>query len=204
MIHDVEQGSPEWRALRVGRPCASEFSKVVTSNGQPSKSAAGYAITLAAELFAGKSIDAWEGNQWTERGKELEAEAIMFYEFVRDLTVNRVGFVTDADQYGCSPDGFIGDDGLLEIKSLKAENHVRAILHFQKYGYCSSDYVMQPQGQLMITGRKWVDLLFYHPDLPPLIIRLEAVPDLHAALRAELPKVIAERDRVLEALRKAE
>lgn len=203
MIHDVIQGSPEWKALRLGRPCASEFSKVITSSGEPSKSASGYAITLAAEMFAGKQIDAWEGNQWSERGKELEAEAVMLYEFLRDETVNRVGFVTDDSGYGCSPDGLIGDDGLLEIKCLKAENHVREILYFQKNGWCSSTYMVQPQGQIMITGRKWCDLLFYHPDLPPLIVRQEPNQEIQNALKAELPKIISERDRVLAALRGA-
>ncbi len=74
--HDVEQGSEEWYALRAGKPTASEFSKLITSKGEPSKSAATYAITLAIEAYAGGPVDAWEGNAHTERGKNLEAEAI--------------------------------------------------------------------------------------------------------------------------------
>src|SRR3546814_13751795 len=90
-IQDVPQRSPEWYALRLGKPTASEFSKIVTSKGEPSKSADAYAITLAAELFAGKALDGWEGNAWTERGRELEGEALRLYAFASAADVLPVG-----------------------------------------------------------------------------------------------------------------
>lgn len=204
-IHDVEQRSPEWYALRAGMPTASEFSKIVTSKGEPSKSAAGYALTLAAELFAGKTVDAWEGNSWTERGREMETRALELYEFTRDMDIVPVGFVTDdKGKMGCSPDGFAGEDGMVEVKCLKAENHIKAILYFQKHTKCPTDYVQQTQGQMMICERKWVDLIFYHPELPMLVIRQEVDRDLQFALMAGIPPLLAERDRVLAALRSQE
>lgn len=202
-IHDVEQRSEAWYTLRAGKPTASEFSKIVTSKGEPSKSAPGYAITLANELFAGRPVDAWEGNDWTERGRELEEQAIRLYEFAHDLDVTPVGFVTDdAGTMGCSPDGFVGTEGLIEVKCLKAENHTKAILYFQKHGRCQPDYVQQAQGQMLISGRKWCDLVIYHPVLPLLTIRVGPDRTVQAALRTEISKLCIERDEVLAALRR--
>jgi len=201
--HDVEQRSEAWYKIRSGMPTASEFSKIVTSKGEPSKSAEGYALTLAAEMFVGNAVDAWEGNSWTERGRDLEEQAIQLYEFARDLDVLTVGFVTDdAQTRGCSPDGFVGDAGMIEVKCLKAENHTRAILYYQKHGRCPPDYVQQTQGQMMICERQWCDLVFFHPVLPMLVIRAEPNRDVQTALMAEIPKLCARRDEVLAALRK--
>ena len=202
-IHDVEQRSDAWYSLRAGMPTASEFSKIVTSKGEASKSAAVYAMTLAGELFAGKTVDAWEGNAWTERGREMEAQAISLYELTHDLDIVPVGFVTDdKDTIGCSPDGFAGDDGMVEVKCLKAENHIKAILYFQKHGRCPTDYVQQTQGQMMICERRWVDLIFYHPELPMLTISEGFDRDFQFSITAEIPKLLAERDRVLAAIQK--
>jgi hypothetical protein len=202
-IHDVPQRSPEWYALRCGMPTASEFSRIITSSGDPSKSASGYAIQLAAEMYAGRAIDAWEGNQWTERGRDLEDEAIARYEFQHDVESLPVGFVTDDQGFcGCSPDRLIGADGLLEIKALKAERHVQAILYFEKNGHAQPDYVQQTQGQILICKRKYCDLVFYHPELPMLTIRQNQQPRIASALLRGVATVIAERDDVLATLRK--
>lgn len=200
-IHDVQQRSDAWYALRAGMPTASEFSKIVTSKGEPSKSASGYALTLAAELFAGKPVDSWEGNAWTERGREMETRAIELYEFAHDLDIVGVGFVTDdGGLMGCSPDGFIGEAGLVEVKCLKAENHVKAILYFQKNGRSPTDYIQQAQGQMMICEREWCDIVFYHPELPMLVIRAEPEKAVQDALRERIPPLRAERNTILEAL----
>ena len=200
-VHNVEQRSPDWYALRAGIPTASEFSSLVTSTGTPSKSLPRYAKTLAAEKFSGRTLDAWDGNAWTERGKELEAEAIRLYEFASDNVVSPVGFVTTDDGLaGCSPDGFVGEDGLVEVKCLKAENHIEAVLYFQKNGRSQPDYVQQTQGQLLICGRKWCDLILYHPVLPLLVIRQTPDLTLHTAIAEGVRAVIQERDTILDAL----
>ncbi len=202
-IHDVEQRSDEWYALRAGLPTASEFSKIVTSKGEASKSASGYALTLAAELFAGRPVDAWEGNVWTERGREMEQRAIDLYEFTRELDTEAVGFVTDdKGLMGCSPDRLVGADGLAEVKCLKAENHIKAILYHQKHGRYPPDYVQQAQGQMMICERAWCDIVFYHPELPMLVIRTEPDKDVQYALMDAIPKLCKERDEVVAALRR--
>lgn len=201
-IHEVEQGSDAWRALRVGIPTASSFARLVTGTGAPSKSISGYARELAAELFAGKSLDAFDGNLWMDRGKEKEAEAVALYEFTHEVSVQRVGFITnDANTAGCSPDGLVGDDAGLEIKCLKAESHIEVVQYHAKHGKCPPKYTPQVQGSLWITGRAHWLQMFYHPDLPPLVVR--NVPDLewHAKLAAAVEQLITERDAALEAMR---
>ncbi len=200
LIHDVDQRSDEWYALRAGIPTASEFSKLVTSKGEPSKSAAGYALTLAGEKYAGKPLDAWEGNQWAERGRELEIKAIELYEFAYDATVEPVGFVTDDEQtMGCSPDGIVNNGGV-EIKCLKAENHIKAILYHRKNGHAPVDYLQQTQGQMWICDWAWCDLIFYHPELPLLVIRQNPEPALWTALVHAIGLVSAARDDIHAAL----
>lgn len=201
IVHDVEQRSPEWYALRAGKPTASEFPRLFTSKGEPSKSAPAYARVLAAELYAGRPVDGWEGNAYTERGRELEARAVELYEFARDVETSPVGFITDDTMTaGCSPDRLVENDGLLEVKCLKAENHVAAILYYRQHGRCAPDYVQQTQGQLFICGRAWCDLVFYHPELPLLVIRQEPDPTLFKAIAKEVPAVCRERDEILAAL----
>ena len=201
IIHNVEQGTPEWFALRAGMPTASEFSKIVTSVGEASKSMQGYAITLAGEMYAGKPLDVWEGNSHTERGKVLEEEASKMYAFLHDVEPAQVGFVTTDDALsGCSPDRFIGDDGLTEIKCLKAENHIKAIMYYKKHKKCPPDYVQQTQGQMFMCERAWCDLFFYHPDLPRLTIRVERDDKFINCLKDHIGKVIIERDRILSDL----
>mgnify|MGYP001612031857 CR=1 FL=1 len=201
-LHNVEQRSPEWYALRAGIPTASEFSSLVTGTGGRSKTLPRYAKTLAGEAFSGKTLDAWEGNAWTERGREMEIEAIRLYEFKEDCAVSPVGFVTrDDGTAGCSPDGFVGAYGAVEVKCLKAENHIEAIMYHAKHGRCDPGYTQQPQGQIWIAERQWVDLIFYHPVLPLLVIR--QLPDfaLLQAIAAAVSEVSRERDTILATLR---
>jgi hypothetical protein len=201
--HSCEQRSPEWYRLRAGKPTASEFSRLVTSTGEISKSLPGYAMQLAGEMFCGRTLDGFEPTAWMERGQEMEAEAVRAYQFTHDQDVDPVGFITDdAESMGCSPDGLIASEGGCEVKCLKAENHIKAILYYQKNGHIQPEYVQQVQGGLMISGRKWWDSIFFHPDLPILVIR--NIPDikLHACLRTALDLVRVERDQVMDALRK--
>ena len=202
IVHNAPQGTPEWFAARAGMPTASCFNQLITSTGEPSKSMPGYAITLAGEKFAGKPLDAWEGNGYTERGKLLEDDARRMYAFLNDVEPQQVGFITDdAGTYGCSPDSLIGDDGMLEIKCLKAENHIKAILYFKKNKKLPPDYVQQTQGQMFVTCRAWCDAFFFHPELPRLCIRQTPNAELFAALQLQIDAVTKERDAILSALK---
>lgn len=200
-IHnDIEQGTEEWHALRAGRPTASEFSKLVTGTGKPSTQIADYAAVLAAELFAGKPLDRWEGNSATERGSELEPIARASYEFDSGVEVVQVGFVTNFDA-GCSPDGLVGDDGLTEYKCQLAKGHVQTLAYWHKHRKCPPAYYPQVQGQLLICEREWSDLNFYHPDLPPLVIRVTRDEPYMRELLKGIRAVNEQRDALTEVLR---
>jgi len=202
LIHECDQGSAEWYQLRSGIPTASCFSKLIQSDGKPSKSMKTYAVTLAAELYAGEPMEDWGGNYYTDRGKELEPIARSAYEFEKGTEADLVGFITDdLKRYGASPDSLINKEGMLEIKCLKTENHVKTLMYYKKNKRCPTDYVQQTQGQIFIAERVWCDLVFYHPVLPMLTIRQERDRELIKALQNQLALVLEERDRVLNIIK---
>lgn len=206
IIHnDIEQGSEEWHALRAGIPTASVASKLVTSKGEPSKQMEALALELAVDAYAGEPVDAWEGNKWTERGHEMEDRARAYYENTfPDREVTRVAFITRDDGLaGCSPDSLVDDDGMLEIKCLKGTNHAKVLVHYSRYSRLPSDYIAQPQMQMQIAERKYCDSLFWHPDLPALIIRNTPDEKIQINLRLQIMSCIDARDKVLEVLRNA-
>lgn len=109
-------------------------------------------------------------SHWMDRGSQMEAEAVNFYEFQRDEKTEKIGFLTnDARTVGSSPDRFVGGDGLLEIKVPKESTHVGYLLKHA----VDQAYFPQVQGQLWVSGRRWVDILSYHPEMPPALIRVE-------------------------------
>jgi len=201
--HSCEQRSTAWFDLRMGVPTTSEFGCLVTPTGKPSTQYKDYAYRLANELFlGGGDPDEFEGNLRTLRGAEVEEQAVQWYEFITGQKVKPVGFVTDdAKTVGCSPDGMIGEQGLLEIKCLKAVNHTAARVGFSQTGEPPMKYKPQCQGQMMVTGRKWVDLLFYHPRLDPFFVRVEPDKEYVAMLREQLAAVQKLRDHALEIMR---
>ncbi|MEQ1833525.1 MAG: lambda exonuclease family protein [Candidatus Eisenbacteria bacterium] len=166
-VLDVVQGSPEWLEARLGIPTASRFDSIMTPKTlKASASQDKYMCTLLAERLLGFPADEVM-TDWMQRGIELEPEAASAYEFERDVDAAKVGFVlSDCGRYGASPDRLVGKDGLLEIKCPSAGVHVAALL-----GKGLDDYYYQCQGQLWVTGREWVDLMFYNPSLPRAIVR---------------------------------
>jgi len=167
VIHvECEQGSVEWISHRLGIPTASRFGDIITEKTvKPSASAEKYIARLVAEWMLGMPLDE-DGQGFMARGTELEASAVAFYELQQDIDVVRCGFcLTDDQQVGASPDRFVGEDGLLEIKVPSAMVHVGYLL-----GNPMS-HRAQVQGQLYVCEREWADLLSWHPTLPPSIVR---------------------------------
>lgn len=188
IVVDCEQGSPEWFRARAGIPTASVFDKIITPTGKASTQADAYANLLLAELMVGGTVDSFEGNAWTERGNLLEDEAADFYQFHHGADIQRVGFVTnDQGTYGCSPDRLVGEDGLLELKCPAPHTHVKYLLDKK----LEQTYRPQVQGQLLVTGRKWVDLVSYHPEMPPVIIRAERDEEYLGMMEELLEKFVS-------------
>lgn len=162
-----KQGSPEWLAARVGIPTASCFDQIVTPvKLEPSASRFKYRAKLLAEWWIRQPLDG-EATDFMARGTEMEPEAADWYALVKDAELREAGLcLTDDQRIGCSPDRFVGDDGLLEIKCPALTTQISYILDGPPLGY-----LCQVQGQLWITGREWCDLLCYHPTLEKVVRR---------------------------------
>lgn len=171
IVHDVIQGSSAWMRLRMGIPTASEFHNILTPTGKQAgaDTTRRYACELIAEWLMQRPLDGVT-MPWMQRGKDLEEKAAEFYEFVNDVETKIVGFITnDAGTIGASPDRLVGDDGLLEIKVPSHHQHIEYLL----FKDISKRYKPQLQGQLYVTGRQWVDIVSFHPEMPPAIVRVE-------------------------------
>jgi len=181
-FHDVAQYSEEYDRLKIGIPTSSNFHKIVTPQGKPSKQWRAYACLLIAERILQQRIEFYNSPAM-ERGLIVEAEAADWYEFDHDVTVQRIGFITDDEHtMGCSPDRLVGDDGLLEIKAPLPQTQVAYWIS----GELSERFRPQLQGQLYITRRKWVDILCWHDVLPKLTMRIEQDEEFINALEREL------------------
>ena len=199
-IIDVEQNSPQWIQARLGIPTASSFNKIITpKTRKPSVSAKKYCYQLIAEKLLGTQVEEFKGNDWTERGHELEPDAAAFYEFQKNTTLQVVGFITnDEGTFGCSPDRLIGEDGLLEIKCPSPQVHVEYLLEQN----VDKEYYLQIQGQLLVTGRLWADVISYHPEINPVIIRVERDEEYMVILQQALDNFNADLQYKLKQIRK--
>lgn len=162
IFHDVQQNSDEWFVLRLGKATASRFGCFMANDGKafgdPAKD---YALQLALELATGKKAEFSFTNEHTERGHEQEPIARMLYEEENFVTVTNGGFF-DWIEYGDSPDGLVGDEGILEIKSVVAKTHYATL----RRGSFDPVYKWQLIGHLDCTGRNWVDFASYCSDFP--------------------------------------
>lgn len=192
IVHAVNQGSLEWLRLRMGRPTASNFNRLVTPGGKLSSQASDYCNQLLAELILGRPLEG-PSMPWMDHGKKTEAEARSYYSLLHDkVTLTQVGFITTDDGLvGCSPDSLIDEDGMLEIKCPKESTHVGYLLSDHT---AAKEYMPQLQGQLYVTGRAYVDILSYHPEMPEAIIRVERNEEFLKVLDAALKDFLAVLD----------
>jgi len=163
IIESCEQGSKEWLSLRLGKITASRVKDVLTKGRgtSPSKTAESYMMELIAEVLTGKSKPFFE-NDAMRWGTETEPQARAMYSVNNDFTeVREVAFVEHNEQVGISPDGLVGDDGLLEIKCPNTTTQLKRALS-NDY---SSDYKAQIQMQLWVTEREWCDFVSFDPRL---------------------------------------
>ena len=162
IYHDVAQYSEAYDRLKLGIPTSSNFHKIITPQGKPSKQWREYACVLIAERLLQQRIEFYNSPAM-ERGLIVEAEAADWYEFDQEVITQRVGFITDDDHtMGCSPDRLVGEDGLLEIKAPLPHTQVEYWIS----GKLNERFWPQLQGQLYITQRSWVDILCWHDVLP--------------------------------------
>jgi len=156
-VIECEQGSEQWHTLRRGVITASHAHCLLT----PAKLKTYQYVILAEKLTGLKKPLLQSGAM--EWGTSQESFARVWYEVTTQQKVQEIGFCfhQTEDIVGCSPDGLIKDDGLIEIKCPGSEKHLEYIVAGP-----SSEYTAQIQLQLLVTGRKWCDFVSYDPRMP--------------------------------------
>ena len=196
-VIQCEQRSAEWYQARTGKPTASRFADVLDrlKTGKPGAKRTNYIAELAVERLTGSMVEKFV-TKAMERGTELEPEARASYEANTAELVDALGFALhDTLECGCSPDGLVGSDGLVEIKC--PENILKIAEMWRTRDF--SDYEAQVHGQMWITGRKWCDLVIYDPRLKragmdTLIHRFHQTEEWVSRLETEMAAFIAEVD----------
>ena len=159
---DCEQGSEEWLQARLGIPTATGFENIVTATGKKSGAQIKYMAELIEESILGLQDGSFK-SKFMERGNQLEPLARSAYEFVTGNTVTQVGgvYLDDKKEVMVSPDGLIPElKKGLEIKCPKMSTHIRYLLE----GGLPSEYVIQVQANLWVTGYETWDFVSYCPE----------------------------------------
>jgi len=165
---DIEQNTDEWFELRGGRLTSSKLGVVMSSYGkafgEPAKK---YAVNIAIEQITGIAIPSDYSNAHMQRGHEQEPIARMMYEDDTFCDVDEGGFFM-SDFVGCSPDGLVDDDGVIEIKSVIATTQFATV----KRQSLDPAYRWQCIGNLKFTGRDWLDYVSYCPNIKVKLLSL--------------------------------
>lgn len=154
-VFNCEQQSEEWFAIKLGKVSASRFSEVLNKKtGRRT-----YMLKLLAERLSGETAPSYS-NKAMDFGAEYEPRARAYYEALYGK-IEQVGFVELNEDVGCSPDGLVGENGLIEIKCPYPSTH----LSYIDKNVLPAVYKPQVQGQLWVTGRKWCDFVSYNPKI---------------------------------------
>jgi len=152
-----EQGTEDWHSLRYGWTTASKFKDAMA--GGAGKTRKSYMYQLAAEAITGQREEGFT-SQYIEWGNETEPQARAMYELVNGVDVEEVAFIRlDGHKIGCSPDGLVGTDGLVEFKCPKTTTQIETYLS----GKMPAIHKAQVQGQMWISEREWCDFVSFDP-----------------------------------------
>ena len=197
---DCEQGSDEWFKARLGIPTATGLSSIVTASGAKSSASTTYLAELIAECVLGTS-DSFTSKAMS-RGIELEPMARGAYEFLNDVEVTQVGgiYLNEDKKLMVSPDGIMPElKKGLEIKCPDMKTHIKYIFE----DVLPSEYIIQVQASLWVTGYDSWDFMSYCPEYTPqtcFVLNVKPDPKIQKAFDQHVPPFI-ER---LEAFKKAQ
>ena len=204
MIEMMDQGSESWFQVRIGKVTASRVADVIakTKTGY-SATRDNYMAQLICERLTGLKSESFT-NAAMQHGTDTEPLARAAYEALKDVLVDEVGFVPHPtiEMAGASPDGLVGDDGLLEIKCPNTATHIETLISKVVPG----KYNTQMQFQMACTGRQWCDFVSFDNRLPTeLQLFVKRVPRDNVFIRlieAEIVQFIAELDDKINKLMK--
>lgn len=202
IIHNVQQGSDEWRQLRCGKVTASRvadlMAKTKTGWGQ---SRSNYLSDLVTERLTGQPTEGYT-NAAMAWGTEQEPHARSLYSLTYDVDVQTIGIVQHKEiaDFLASPDGLVGE-GLLEIKAPQSNTHIEYLLE-QKV---PQKYILQMQSQMACTGRPWCDFVSFDPRMPSemqlFVKRIERDDKLISEIEDLVQVFITELDETVLRLR---
>lgn len=167
-IHRMEQRSPEWHDIRVLKMSASRAS-VIATNG---KGLVTYVNELLQDYYSTTEKETYT-NSAMQYGIDMEDSAVFLYEIETGLSVENVGFIEYNEYVGMSPDGLIGDEGLIEIKSPSKKVFFELMMDEK----VDPKYYAQIQMQLLISGRKWCDYVVFSADFKKQLFIKRIFPD---------------------------
>jgi len=198
----MEQRTDEWFAARLGKVTASRVADVIaTTKTGYSASRANYMAQLVVERMTGKQTESYT-NAAMEWGTNTEPLARAAYEAEKGLLVDETGLVDHPSipMSGASPDGLVGDDGLIEIKCPNTATHIENLLSKS----VDKKYITQMQWQMACTGRKWCDFVSFDPrmgeGLQMVVIRVDRDEDYIQMLETEIKKFLGEVESKIKQL----
>lgn len=191
----IDQRTDEWHAARLGKVTASKIADVMASGraGAPSVTRANYLAQLLCERLTGRPTDGYTSHEM-QHGIDSEPLAINAYEMHADVIVTPIGFVDHPSiaMSGASPDGLVGDDGLIEVKCPNSATHLATL----KGADIDGKYMKQMQWQMACTGRKWCDFVSFDPRMPDhmqlYVRRVERDLEMIAAINSAVTTFLVE------------
>ena len=159
---DLEQGSDKWHKLRLGKITGSCFHKLLGTKAAQQK----YLYDRANEIVTGCKSDGEEYvNIHIQRGWEHESTARTNYITRTFTSVDEVGLAQLGEYIACSPDGLVGENGMIEIKILDSNNYFGQVIEMSEKGAeaIESKHYIQMQFNLFVCGRQWCDYVLYNP-----------------------------------------
>ena len=204
ILETSDQRTEDWYAARLGKVTASRFRDAIASlkSGAPAQAQRDYLTELVVERLTQQPIQRFQ-NAAMNWGTEQEPAARAAYERATGRIVEETGFVAhDTLMAGCSPDGLVDWDGLIEIKCpFNTANHIETLLNGMP-----ADHIPQVQGQMWITGREWCDFVSYDPRMPAElqlhVQRIQRDEAFIADLERRVTSFLAEVGTQVEALRR--
>jgi YqaJ-like recombinase protein len=201
-----EQGTQAWRDERAGDATASKVGDIMTKPRKEGEGVrANYRAKLICERLTGNTIEEEYQSYEMRRGTELEPLARAQYELRSDLDISTVGYIKHPSipRFGASPDGLVGDDGLIQIKCGKRATHAAWLLA----GVVPLEHRPQMFAEMAVTGRKWSDFCSYNRDFPEhlqlFVRRLERDEAEIKRIEEAVMKFNAEIDEIIAKLPKA-
>ena len=196
------QGSLEWLSERAGKVTASMVSAVLAK--PETAGYRDYQAQLVAEILTGKPQGSDYTNAAMQFGTEMEPLARSAYEAETGFSVDEVGFCQHPtiERAGASPDGLVGDSGLVEIKCPKVATHLAYLIA----GVVPATYKNQMMWQMACSGRDWCDFASFRPDLPEhlqlFIVRFKRDPERIKELETAVVAFLDSVDKMINQLKK--